>query len=250
MRKVRHIYQKLMKLCRKTENLNQFSIGVWSVCLRLHARSHRNVVRWQMFLCLSFSPEKLNPTLRHADFYSVPISSYSMAYFYSVRESFLPKPSQKSEQRERESERTGEGKEESDRKKIPSSNIFFFEIVPVVHNVVGWWWMRNDSRFPSFFGFGYLFASTLLSPSSSSSSSSVFMYATKISRKISDLVEYNTHATARSLACSVCSLTVLYMHVHKNTIHIVFRCGLPSLHQFSPRVRHSIGLNNHRWKKY
>lgn len=196
-----------MKLCRKTENLNQFSIE----CVR--ASTLPTVEMWCDGKCFYIFPFHQKNSTPHSD---LPIfipcrsftSTYSVVYFYSVREPFLPKPCNHCKKKRRESANGTGQKEEKAIEKKPRSNILFFEIVPVVHNVVGWWWMRNDSRFPSFFGFGYLFASTLLSPSSSS----VFMYATKISRKILDLVEYYTHD--RMFACLLAWLLVSFRSLY------------------------------------
>lgn len=197
-----------MKLYRKTENLNQFSIEM-CLCVLSGAHTLPTIVMWcdgeYSFFMFSIFIRKTQPHTVLPIFipcrYLLLLWLYGV-FLFSARVIFAKAPQKKNHR----GKRTWKGtvrERERERKNLRA--IFYFsEIVPVLYNVFGWWWMRNDSRFPSCFGFGYLFASMLLSPSSSTSSSSfsssVFMCTTKISRKIFDLVEYYTHATARSLA--------------------------------------------------
>lgn len=223
------------------------------VCLWACAcRNRRNVVWWQMFLFFFLFRQKNSAPHTLSDLpIFIPYRSLCGVFLFSARVIFA-KVAQKAK---RARERKREVWKESNREKT-SEQYFIFRNCSSCTQYC--WMVMNEKWFSVsvvlriwiFICIDVVVAVIVVV--------CVYVCATKISRKIFDLVEYYTHDRmfARLLTCFVRSLAclladaVMYMHVHKNTVHIVFRCGLPSLHQFSPRVRHSIGLNNHRWKKY
>lgn len=246
-----------MKLCRKTENLNQFSIGCVSASLCLCVCELvlvATVVMWCDGKCFYFfflfrQKNSAPHTLSDSPIF-IPYRSLCGVFLFSARVIFA-KVAQKAK---RARERKREVWKESNREKT-SEQYFIFRNCS---SCTQYCWMVMNEKWFSVSVVLRIWIFICIDVVVAVIVVCVYVCATKISRKIFDLVEYYTHDRmfARLLTCFVRSLAclladaVMYMHVHKNTVHIVFRCGLPPLHQFSPRVRHSIGLNNHRWKKY